>query len=407
MGVARLEGLAVRPAAAMLVKAAAVLNIATNWRQNSAARMARARKGIHAVSMNAGSTDHGTCANNFAGTHHGCGAQLNTNASQQTSKVHHWKEDPSVQQSDHEEHVRRHLGIKKYLGQVSQEIQLTKSKADQQANRDIMCPDGFCADGIKEYIKAFPDVDPADLVVASGMSCDEFPFASTTQGGNLNKGTRICLEGWENSWQGGKMSRKLSALADGDDFKIIIKGWDCDKQAPVKRSLEAPEPLEKRAEWSEFDDSLAGDDLYYNFTDSGQHAMILSLGDLQPGTYTYSLTLTSGTVAEAYVVDYLGDEYGAAATDLTPGNTTHFISFTLDSAAVGVGLVALTTDRTLQMQYQVNGTVPPPSASTAAATASATSSVSAAAAIIAVGWKGVTIVVAGGVLGLTAVLGIW
>lgn len=54
------------------------------------------------------------------------------------------------------------------------------------------------------------------------------------------------------------MSRKLSALADGDDFKIVIKGWDCDKQAPVKRSLEAPEPLDKRAEWTEYDESLAG-----------------------------------------------------------------------------------------------------------------------------------------------------
>lgn len=53
------------------------------------------------------------------------------------------------------------------------------------------------------------------------------------------------------------MSRKLAALADGDDFKIVIKGWDCDKQAPVKRSLQEPDPvLEKRAEWSEYDDSL-------------------------------------------------------------------------------------------------------------------------------------------------------
>jgi hypothetical protein len=53
------------------------------------------------------------------------------------------------------------------------------------------------------------------------------------------------------------MSRKLAALADGDDFKIVIKGWDCDKQAPVKRSLPEPNPvLEKRAEWSEYDDSL-------------------------------------------------------------------------------------------------------------------------------------------------------
>ena len=118
-----------------------------------------------------------------------------------------------------------------------------------------MCPQGFCADAIKDYAKLHPEVDPADLVVASGMSCDEFPFASSKQGGDLIKGTRICVEGWENSWQGGTMSRKLSRLVDGDDFLVKIEGWDCDKQAPVKREL--PSSFEKR-DVSDSDDLTSG-----------------------------------------------------------------------------------------------------------------------------------------------------
>ena len=33
------------------------------------------------------------------------------------------------------------------------------------------------ADGLQEYQNMFPDVDPSDLVVASGMSCDEVRHA--------------------------------------------------------------------------------------------------------------------------------------------------------------------------------------------------------------------------------------
>lgn len=150
------------------------------------------------------------------------------------------------------------------------------------------------------------------------------------------------------------------------------------------------------------------DDLYYDFTDSGQHALILSLGDINPGTYTYSLNLASGTIDEAYVVDYLGDHYGATSSNLTSGNTTHTIQFTLDSAAVGVGLVALTTDRTLQVNYQVNGTVPPltPSAVVAAPSASS-SSISGATSVGALGYRSVGITVVLGVVSLSVLLGVW
>jgi len=82
------------------------------------------------------------------------------------------------------------------------------------------------------------------------------------------------------------------------------------------------------------------------------------------------------------------------------------MSFTLDAAAVGVGLVTLTSDTKLQVQYQVNGTVPPPSNSTVTA-ASATTSVFAGAMNSGVWCKDVGVLVVGGVLGLSALAGNW
>lgn len=57
------------------------------------------------------------------------------------------------------------------------------------------------------------------------------------------------------------MSRKVSRLADGDDYKIVIQGFDCEKGAPIiKRDEEdAPGIVPmgfQRANWNQFEDSL-------------------------------------------------------------------------------------------------------------------------------------------------------
>lgn len=80
--------------------------------------------------------------------------------------------------------------------------------------------------------------------------------------------------------------------------------------------------------------------------------------------------------------------------------------FTLDAAAVGVGLVALTKDRGLRLDWTVDGTVPPPSASTstdtvAGAGAGAVSSAVSGAGRVGLGEWGVV----GGIVGVGALVG--
>jgi hypothetical protein len=147
-------------------------------------------------------------------------------------------------------------GIKAALGVAAQAIQLTKDIAGRDDRRDEMCPEGHCANALREFFEEYPELDPADFPEASIMECDEFPFANSEQGGDPTKGVRRCIPRWQNSWQGGKLSRKLSKLADGDDYLVMIEGWDCEMQAPTKRDLAVVENVNvKRA------DVLSSDDL--------------------------------------------------------------------------------------------------------------------------------------------------
>lgn len=66
-----------------------------------------------------------------------------------------------------------------------------------------------------------------------GFSCDEFPFASSVEGGS---GAQImCVPRWQNDWQGSYygswLSEQLNSgkLIRGGQYRVTIKGLDCSK----------------------------------------------------------------------------------------------------------------------------------------------------------------------------------
>ena len=67
-------------------------------------------------------------------------------------------------------------------------------------NRSLACPRGSCLKG-------------------SGLSCDEFPYASTTQGGILSM--TDCVPSRENSIQGGQLSQLYRKMNKGENFVVI------------------------------------------------------------------------------------------------------------------------------------------------------------------------------------------
>lgn len=76
-----------------------------------------------------------------------------------------------------------------------------------------------------------------DLLKDSGpfqgfpTSCDEYPFASTVEGGA--GAHKSCVVAFENSLQGGKLGPFLKNLAYGQQFIVRVVGINC---ADVKES---------------------------------------------------------------------------------------------------------------------------------------------------------------------------
>lgn len=147
-------------------------------------------------------------------------------------------------------------GMKKLNGgRATQKTKLTyagkgEKNCWQKWNRKIMCPKikgkNYCANAISEYVdQFFPDGAPswakAAIQEAGDMSCDEFPFANTLQGGDAVNGVVICLPSDDNSFQGGSMGKYFKkiggyqAIEAGEDYVIDIQGWDCSKDEPMRK----------------------------------------------------------------------------------------------------------------------------------------------------------------------------
>jgi hypothetical protein len=144
-------------------------------------------------------------------------------------------------------------GIKEMAGAVSNTIELTKATdAQYRANRKAMCPKGWCANGVKQYIadnygNGVPSWAEEAITAAGGMQCDEFPFARTVEGGNLTKGVRKCIPAADNNWQGGTLSKYFKKMFGsnpnpefidvGEKFVVALAGWDCATNMPKLNDL--------------------------------------------------------------------------------------------------------------------------------------------------------------------------
>lgn len=112
-------------------------------------------------------------------------------------------------------------------------------KCFKKKNRKAMCPRGYCASAVKDYINSVyggtaPSWASEAITAAGDMSCDEFPFASSIEGGDTVNGVTICVPSADNNWQGWTMSSyfngKTPKIDKGHTYAIEVQGWDCNKQ---------------------------------------------------------------------------------------------------------------------------------------------------------------------------------
>jgi hypothetical protein len=167
--------------------------------------------------------------------------------------------------------------IELYFGFRANEAILTKASDEvHEENRkkaDALCPDGYCLEEVKKYIIEIygPDWKAGEITEAFQealkLQCDEFPFARTVEGSNSAKGSKRCIPGTENSWQGGKMNKYFKEfvkrgggqvenpfyIKDGEKFVIKMEGWDC-----IENVAMLAETKRKRQEATALEGDLGG-----------------------------------------------------------------------------------------------------------------------------------------------------
>ncbi|KAI3317850.1 hypothetical protein HD806DRAFT_359034 [Xylariaceae sp. AK1471] len=247
-------------------------------------------------------------------------------------------------------------------GKGGNTLQLTHGgKCFQMRNRKSMCENKGrrCKDAINDYIQSFypsgvPTWAQEAITAAGDLTCDEFPFASSIEGGDPSRGKGItkCVPSDENNWQGGTMSSYFKMgnrnyVQPGEKYHIEVVGWDCNKQEPAKRSPTAPF-IARNAFTSADGVKRTGVEMFkgYDPSDPNKNLMSMPLGDLAAGSYIVNLTIRGAF--NLSLADNNGESF-----DFTQ-NSDGSILFTLDNDEDAVGLSGMTYDDDVEVVYQAS-----------------------------------------------------
>ncbi|PGH09181.1 hypothetical protein GX51_00935 [Blastomyces parvus] len=261
-------------------------------------------------------------------------------------------------------------GMKDFNGCISEDMQLKyepdeKTRAD---NRGKKCPDGFCApqnvdcdpsNPSKPCNQYYQFIDfPASQLSnnhAFQLTCDEFPFANSKEGGNPNRGTSICVPAWQQNTQGGYLSG-IGKRTSGPDRSYVLKlvGWDCESRRPTSGvSTNCGGRTRREIETTSSRD-VTGEDLWMDFAEPGENYLLLYIGDLPAGVYTYDLNLSTGSFSDVSIVDKYGEQH-ATIPGFNAQNGRQTISFNLTYGAPGLALMGVTRDTNISMAYNATG----------------------------------------------------
>ena len=88
---------------------------------------------------------------------------------------------------------------------------------------------------------------------------------------------------------------------------------------------------------------------------------MMVLGDVQPGTYSFKLTVGAGTLTDVRAIDGEGETIGSPAGSLKAGSGEQVVAIQVKEAAYGVSLWAFTEDTKVAVAYNVTYAATSPS----------------------------------------------
>ncbi|KAH6884650.1 hypothetical protein BKA70DRAFT_1574876 [Coprinopsis sp. MPI-PUGE-AT-0042] len=230
------------------------------------------------------------------------------------------------------------------------------SDSDKRKKRTAAgCVSGYCA----------------KLAVPGLNSCDEFPPASSDEGGStiprLQRAIN-CIPGTQNSRQGQRFSAMVrsSGIRKGQRFVISI---DCDE---VLGSI-VPRNADPFDDYEEEEDDLAKRDVVdlsgtsdseNIFTPESSlnettNTLIVDFGDLGAGSYQVEFTVETGSIeAGGFIVDNLGDQLAnVTSTSALQTGDTERLAFDIeaDGELMGVGLILPTRNTATTISWKFVG----------------------------------------------------
>ncbi|PGH15025.1 hypothetical protein AJ79_02707 [Helicocarpus griseus UAMH5409] len=245
-------------------------------------------------------------------------------------------------------------------------MELTYAPEKRGDNYKAKCGPGFCdAENLdcdtvpqgtpcNQYYQLVRD--PIDTLFGKHkmkLTCDEFPFANSKEGGDPTKGTSICVPDWQQNTQGGHLSG-VGKLISGDKYVVIIEGWSCNTRRPEPGKSTNCGGMTKRDIDNITAQTITGDDLWMDFNQPGENYLLLHIGSLPAGVYTYDLNLSSGSFSNVSIIDSMGEEY-AAIPGFNAANGQQTITFNLTDEAPSLALMAITKDTDISMTYNATG----------------------------------------------------
>ncbi|KIJ36012.1 hypothetical protein M422DRAFT_261561 [Sphaerobolus stellatus SS14] len=220
------------------------------------------------------------------------------------------------------------LGILQFGNEATETIVLTYDPTVRPKNYRIACGQVSCGDG---------------------EQCDEFPFASTQEGGVA---PGICIPARGNSIQGGFLGSQLKSnnIKPGEKFILRFDGINCKEflgtgssgaKAPLPRALANESSLEIGL--TEQLQNLTVDGFGpFNPDDNVLDHGLYPISDLGPGTYAVSTTVNTGIVRSFSIIDNQGTEYASITRNLNNSSGVVSLTFNLTERAVITLMVDVT-----------------------------------------------------------------
>ncbi|KZV90988.1 hypothetical protein EXIGLDRAFT_770343 [Exidia glandulosa HHB12029] len=249
------------------------------------------------------------------------------------------------------------IGMRKRGAVQSEELTYLGPKKTHQADKDQNRKDAGCVGADND----------CDFRGGLGDSCDEYPFASTHEGGidqsRCTRAHKRCIPHVQNSKQGRIFNKYLAQLRKlgqplqpGDKFTVQIDpSFDCSKVPDNFR-------LTRRFANSPYTGAGTESTVWHpigNTSDSSY--LIVPLGDVADGNYNLDLDLQSGSVTSITIIDNEGEEY-ATSNKLTASNAAADVQFTMLSYTglgfVGLSAILETDSDDTKIAYEYHGTPP-------------------------------------------------